>query len=135
MMPNTETTKETKVEKQPLPEDKKAKKNGKSSDEAVGNLAEKTEVKGKTILNGVERIENLMEQQRALGADIREIKAELKGQGVPTTALNHVIRLRKMEDDIRKNFEEDVTIIKDACNMQLSLFEQEAYVKASQNAH
>lgn len=49
----------------------------------------------------VERIERLEEEKAALGADIREIYSEAKGQGFDTKVMRQVVRLRKMDRDAR----------------------------------
>ncbi len=44
----------------------------------------------------VERIERLEEERRELGADVREIYAEAKGNGFDVKTMRQIIRLRKM---------------------------------------
>lgn len=44
----------------------------------------------------IERIERLEEERRELGADVREIYAEAKGNGFDTKVMRQVIRLRKL---------------------------------------
>jgi uncharacterized protein (UPF0335 family) len=45
----------------------------------------------------VERIEKLEEEKAALGADIREVYAEAKGNGYDVPALREVIKQRRMD--------------------------------------
>jgi uncharacterized protein (UPF0335 family) len=45
----------------------------------------------------VERIERLEEEKAALGADIREVYLEAKGQGFDTKIIRQVVRLRKLD--------------------------------------
>ena len=45
----------------------------------------------------VERIERLEEEKAALGADVREVYAEAKGQGFDTKIMRQVIRMRKLD--------------------------------------
>ena len=45
----------------------------------------------------IERIERLEEEKAALGADIREVYSEAKGQGFDTKIMRQVVRIRKME--------------------------------------
>jgi uncharacterized protein (UPF0335 family) len=45
----------------------------------------------------VERIERLEEERTVLGADIREVYAEAKGQGFDVKTLRKVVRLRKQD--------------------------------------
>lgn len=44
----------------------------------------------------IERVERLEEERRNLGADIREIYAEAKGNGYDPKVIRAIIRLRKM---------------------------------------
>lgn len=44
----------------------------------------------------IERIERLEEERRELGADIREVFAEAKGDGFDVKVMRQVLRLRKM---------------------------------------
>jgi len=48
------------------------------------------------LVSFIERIERLEEERRELGADIREIFAEAKGNGFDTKVMRQVLRLRKM---------------------------------------
>lgn len=45
----------------------------------------------------IERIEKLEEEKAAIGADIREVFAEAKGNGYDTKALRQTLALRKLE--------------------------------------
>jgi len=45
----------------------------------------------------IERIERLEEEKAALGADIREVYSEAKGQGFDTKIMRKVVQLRKLE--------------------------------------
>ena len=56
----------------------------------------------------VERIERLEEEKKALGADIKEVYAEAKGNGFDTKILRKVVRLRKQ--DKAKRQEEEALI-------------------------
>jgi uncharacterized protein (UPF0335 family) len=54
----------------------------------------------------VERIERLETEKADLGADIREVYAEAKGNGFDTKIMRQVIKLRKMEEPDRKEQDE-----------------------------
>jgi uncharacterized protein (UPF0335 family) len=54
----------------------------------------------------VERIERLEGERAELGADIREVYSEAKGNGFDTRIMRQVIRLRKMEEPDRKEQDE-----------------------------
>lgn len=75
-----------------------------------------------TIKKTVDELEKLDLQIADLNKIKREKKAYLKGQGVSITALNQIMRERKMESDVRANFYEDCHIIRDALEMQLDMF-------------
>ena len=66
----------------------------------VGGIA------GDRLKSFVERIERLEEERRALGADIKEVYAEAKGNGFDTKIMRQVIRLRKMEVADRREQDE-----------------------------
>lgn len=45
----------------------------------------------------IERIEKLEEEKSAIGADIRDVFAEAKGNGFDSKALRSIVKLRKMD--------------------------------------
>jgi uncharacterized protein (UPF0335 family) len=57
----------------------------------------------------VARIERLEEEKAALAADLREIYAEAKGNGFDLKALKSVIRLRKQDENKRR--EEEAVLV------------------------
>ena len=54
----------------------------------------------------VERIEKLEAEKTELGADIREVYAEAKGNGFDTKIMRQVIKPRKMEEPDRREQDE-----------------------------
>ena len=54
----------------------------------------------------VERIERLEEEKKALAADIREVYSESKGAGFDIKVMRQLIRLRKMDEDDRRQMED-----------------------------
>jgi uncharacterized protein (UPF0335 family) len=54
----------------------------------------------------VERIERLEEEKKALADDIRDVYAEAKGTGFDVKALRTIVRLRKQDDNERREQEE-----------------------------
>ena len=54
----------------------------------------------------VVRIERLESEKADLGADIKEVYAEAKGNGFDTKIMRQVIKLRKMEEPDRKEQDE-----------------------------
>ena len=57
----------------------------------------------------VARIERLEEEKAALSADIREVYAEAKGNGFDVKALRSVIRMRKQDENKRR--EEEAVLV------------------------
>jgi uncharacterized protein (UPF0335 family) len=53
----------------------------------------------------VTRIERLEEEKAALAADLREVYAEAKGNGFDVKALKTVIRIRKQDENKRREEE------------------------------
>ncbi len=53
----------------------------------------------------IERIERLEQEKQDLAADIREVYSEAKGVGFDPKIMRQVIRLRKMEDNDRREQE------------------------------
>jgi uncharacterized protein (UPF0335 family) len=53
----------------------------------------------------VERIERLEEEKKALSDDIRDVYAEAKGNGYDVKALRAIVRMRKQDNDERKEHE------------------------------
>ena len=56
----------------------------------------------------VARIERLEEEKAALAADLREVYAEAKGNGFDVKALRAVIRIRKQDENKRR---EEVAVL------------------------
>jgi uncharacterized protein (UPF0335 family) len=65
----------------------------------------------------VARIERLEEEKAALAADLRELYAEAKGNGFHVKALRTVIRLRKQDDNKRREEEAVLTTYLHALGM------------------
>ncbi len=65
----------------------------------------------------IERVERLEEERRGLGADIREIYAEAKGNGFDPKILRQIIRLRRMAEADRREQEELLDTYKSALGM------------------
>ncbi|MGB6441201.1 MAG: DUF2312 domain-containing protein [Methyloceanibacter sp.] len=57
----------------------------------------------------VARIERLEEEKAALAADLREVYAEAKGNGFDVQALRAVVRIRKQDENKRK--EEEAVLV------------------------
>jgi len=66
----------------------------------------------------IERIERLEEEKKTISDDIKEVYAELKGNGFDSKAVREIIRLRKKEDHERQEEEAMVQLYKDALGMR-----------------
>lgn len=53
----------------------------------------------------IERVERLEEEKAGLGADIREVYAEAKGNGFDPKIMRQIVRLRKMDAQDRQEME------------------------------
>jgi uncharacterized protein (UPF0335 family) len=65
----------------------------------------------------VARIERLEEEKAALSADLREVYAEAKGTGFDVKALKSVIRIRKQDENKRREAEAVLTTYLHALGM------------------
>ncbi len=53
----------------------------------------------------IERIERLEQEKQDLAADIREVYSEAKGVGFDPKIMRQVVRLRKLDDNDRRELE------------------------------
>ena len=65
----------------------------------------------------VARIERLEEEKAALSADLREVYAEAKGNGFDVKTLKSVIRIRKQDENKRREAEAVLTTYLHALGM------------------
>jgi len=65
----------------------------------------------------IERIERLEEEKGNIQKDIKEVYAEAKGTGFDTKIIRQIIRLRKVEEHVRKESEELLDLYKRAIGM------------------
>ena len=65
----------------------------------------------------VARIERLEEEKAALSVDLREVYAEAKANGFDVKALRSVVRLRKQDEDKRREEEAVLTAYLHALGM------------------
>ena len=65
----------------------------------------------------VERIERLEEEKQGIAGDIREIYAEAKANGFDTKTLRQIVRLRKQDNNERREREEMLTLYMHALGM------------------
>ena len=65
----------------------------------------------------IERIERLEEEKAGIAGDIKDVYAEAKGTGFDIKIIRQIIRLRKMEQDDRREQEELLDLYKQALGM------------------
>ena len=71
----------------------------------------------KQLLQFIERIEKIGEEAAALGADMREIYAEVKDAGFDPKYVRQMVRLRKMDPDELSENDELVQIYRNALGL------------------
>ncbi|MEZ5846516.1 MAG: DUF2312 domain-containing protein [Geminicoccaceae bacterium] len=74
-------------------------------------------VTGDRLKSFIERLENLEEEKRELGEQIKEVFAEAKGDGFDVKAIRQLLRLRKMKPHDRVEQEEILDVYKAAIGM------------------
>jgi uncharacterized protein (UPF0335 family) len=65
----------------------------------------------------IERIERLEEDKKAISEDIKEVYSEAKGTGFDVKVLRAIVRLRKLDRDERKEYEEILDLYMNAIGM------------------
>lgn len=62
----------------------------------------------------VERAERIIEERRAVAADMRDLMAFAKGLGFDTKAIRALIKLRELEPDVRSERDAVIAVYRDA---------------------
>jgi len=65
----------------------------------------------------VKRIEKLEEDKAAVSEDLKEVYAEAKGTGFDVKIIRSIVRMRKVEVEKRREFEELLELYKAALGM------------------
>lgn len=78
----------------------------KSNVTPITNATDVGGVAGQRLKSLVERIEKLEEEKGAIGSDIKDVYGEAKGTGFDTKTLRKLIRLRKMDEEKRREEDE-----------------------------
>jgi uncharacterized protein (UPF0335 family) len=65
----------------------------------------------------IERIERLEEDKKAISEDIKEVYSEAKGTGFDVKVLRAIVRLRKLDRDERREYEEILDLYMNAIGM------------------
>ena len=74
-------------------------------------------VTGDQLRSFIERIEKLEQEKAALMETIRDVYSEAKGSGYDTKVMRQIVRLRKMEDQARREQEELLDLYKNAIGL------------------
>ena len=92
-----------------------------------GDYAGRGGIAGAQLKSFIERVEQLEEEKRALGEDIKEVYAEAKGTGFQPKIMRQILKIRKMDKDEHDEQESLLDIYKRALGMlQLAHIEQTA---------
>ncbi len=76
-----------------------------------------TGVAGLELTQFVERVERLEEEKKAISGDIREVYAEMKGNGFDARAVREIVKIRKQDHSERKEMEAILELYMAALNM------------------
>jgi uncharacterized protein (UPF0335 family) len=82
----------------------------------TANVAE-AGVAGQELTQFVERVERLEEEKKAISGDIREVYAEMKGNGFDVRAVREIVKIRKQDHSERKEMEAILELYMAALNM------------------
>lgn len=74
-------------------------------------------VSGQRLKAYIERVERLEEEKAALAEDVKDIYAEAKGTGFCVKTMRHLIKLRKMDTEKRRESEELLELYKAAIGL------------------
>jgi len=66
----------------------------------------------------IERIERLVEEQKGIADDIRDVYLEAKSQGYDPKIMRKIVRLRKIPDHDRKEMEAPLDVYASALGMR-----------------
>jgi uncharacterized protein (UPF0335 family) len=67
----------------------------------------------------IERIERLEEEKQGVADDIKDVYSEAKAVGFDAKIMRQIVRLRKMQDDDRREMETILDLYKSALGMDL----------------
>jgi uncharacterized protein (UPF0335 family) len=71
----------------------------------MSDIGHNSAVAGDQLRAFIERIERLEEEKAGIASDIKDIKAEAKGQGFDVKAITAIIRMRKLDHAERQEQE------------------------------
>lgn len=67
----------------------------------------------------IERVETLEEEKQGIADDIKDVYLEAKAVGYDAKIMRQIVRLRKMQDDDRREMETILDLYKSALGMDL----------------
>ena len=67
----------------------------------------------------IERVERLEEEKAGIADDIKDVYVEAKAVGYDAKIMRQIVRLRKMQDDDRREMETILDLYKSALGMDL----------------
>ena len=76
-------------------------------------------VSGTQLKQYIERIENLEEQKNAVTEDFRSVFAEAKSMGFDVKIIREILRIRKIDTQVREEHEELLQVYLQALSMAL----------------
>ncbi len=82
-------------------------------------MADAGGIAGEALRNFIERIERLEDEKRGLADDIKDVYAEAKAHGFDPKIMRQIIKLRKMEEDARKEMEALIDVYAHALGMEV----------------
>ena len=65
----------------------------------------------------IERVERLEEEKQGIASDIKDVYAEAKSNGFDVKIMRQIVRLRKMEDNDRREQDELLDLYRHALGM------------------
>lgn len=75
-------------------------------------------ISGARLKSIVERIEKLESDKAAVGEDLKEVYSEAKGTGFDVKIIRQIVRLRKIDEEKRRETEELLELYKAAIGME-----------------
>lgn len=75
-------------------------------------------VAGARLKSYIERIERLEEEKSAIASDIKDVYGEAKGVGYDVKTLRKIVRLRKMDEEKRREEDELLDLYRAAIGLE-----------------
>lgn len=124
-MAKTKEVKKLVPKNKPLPK-KAASGAGAAGNAALTAIAGASRGRSKVLCDNVVAIEQLERKKQELNQVIKAHKLTIKQNGFAIQAVNAVLRLRRMDQQERGHFEENVAIVKEGLGEQLTLWDKAA---------